>query len=111
MDMRRALRALPENARLAVVLRYYLDLPSSEIAVLLGCSENAAKVRVAAPSIWPPMASGARGTSTRRAKPIRKPRAKGIPGFPGPESRKVATRGWYKMNDCLLIDCGLRNAD
>ncbi len=46
MDMRRALRALPENARLAVVLRYYLDLPSSEIAVLLGCSENAAKVRV-----------------------------------------------------------------
>jgi DNA-directed RNA polymerase specialized sigma24 family protein len=32
--------------RLAVVLRYYLDLPASEIAVLLGCSENAAKVRV-----------------------------------------------------------------
>jgi RNA polymerase sigma-70 factor (ECF subfamily) len=46
MDMRRALRGLPEKARLAVVLRYYLDLPSSEIAELLGCSENAAKVRV-----------------------------------------------------------------
>jgi RNA polymerase sigma-70 factor (ECF subfamily) len=46
MDVRRALRALPEKARLAVVLRYYLDLPSSEIAALLGCSENAAKVRV-----------------------------------------------------------------
>jgi RNA polymerase sigma factor (sigma-70 family) len=46
MEMRGALRALPEKARLAVVLRYYLDLPSSEIAVLLGCSENAAKVRV-----------------------------------------------------------------
>ena len=46
MDMRRALRALPEKARLAVVLRYYLDLPSSEVAELLGCSENAAKVRV-----------------------------------------------------------------
>jgi RNA polymerase sigma-70 factor (ECF subfamily) len=46
MDMRRALRALPEKTRLAVVLRYYLDLPSSEIAELLGCSENAVKVRV-----------------------------------------------------------------
>jgi RNA polymerase sigma-70 factor (ECF subfamily) len=46
MDMRRALRGLPEKARLAVVLRYYLDLPSSEMAELLGCSENAAKVRV-----------------------------------------------------------------
>ena len=46
MDMRQALRGLPEKGRLAVILRYYLDLPSSEIAALLGCSENAAKVRV-----------------------------------------------------------------
>jgi RNA polymerase sigma-70 factor (ECF subfamily) len=46
MDVRRALRRLPEKARMAVVLRYYLDLPFSEVAGTLGCSENAAKVRV-----------------------------------------------------------------
>jgi RNA polymerase sigma factor (sigma-70 family) len=46
MDVRRALRCLPERARLAVILRFYLDLPFTEVAAVLGCSENAAKVRV-----------------------------------------------------------------
>ena len=46
MDVRRALRALPERRRMALVLRFYLDLPFGEVAELLGCSENAARVRV-----------------------------------------------------------------
>lgn len=46
LDIRRALRALPAKARLAVVLRFYLDLPYDEIATTLGCSVNAAKLRV-----------------------------------------------------------------
>ena len=46
MDVRRVLRALPERARLALALRYYLDLPYAEVAEVLGCSEHAARVRV-----------------------------------------------------------------
>lgn len=46
VDIRRALRALPAKARLAVVLRFYLDLPYDEVAATLGCSVNAAKLRV-----------------------------------------------------------------
>lgn len=46
IDVRRALSALPRKDRLAIVLRYYLDLPYAEIADLLGCSVNAARLRV-----------------------------------------------------------------
>lgn len=46
VDVRRALRALPRPQRLAVVLRFYLDLPYDDVASVLGCSVNAAKLRV-----------------------------------------------------------------
>lgn len=46
VDLRRALRALPHRARLSLVSRYYLDLPHDEVAVLLGCSVDAAKATV-----------------------------------------------------------------
>lgn len=46
VDVRRALRSLPRTQRLAVVLRFYLDLPYDDIASVLGCSVNAAKLRV-----------------------------------------------------------------
>jgi len=41
-----ALRALPAGAREAVVLRFYLDLPESEIARLLGCRPGTVKSRI-----------------------------------------------------------------
>lgn len=47
LAVRRALLALPVKKRLAVVLRYYLQLPYEEVARTLGCSVNAAKLRVA----------------------------------------------------------------
>jgi RNA polymerase sigma-70 factor (ECF subfamily) len=46
LDVRRALGRLPYRARLAVVARYYLDLPHEEVASLLGCSADAAKAAV-----------------------------------------------------------------
>jgi RNA polymerase sigma-70 factor (ECF subfamily) len=46
LDMRRALGRLPRRIRLAVVLRYYLDLPIEDIARVLDCSVEAAKSRV-----------------------------------------------------------------
>lgn len=46
LAVRRALLALPANKRLAVVLRYYLELPYDDVARTLGCSVNAAKLRV-----------------------------------------------------------------
>ena len=47
LAVRQALLALPHRKRLAVVLRCYLDLPFEQVASSLGCSENAAKLRVA----------------------------------------------------------------
>lgn len=41
-----ALRALSAGAREAVVLRFYLDLPESEIARLLGCRPGTVKSRI-----------------------------------------------------------------
>jgi len=41
-----ALRALPAGAREAVVLRFYLDLPESEIARLLDCRPGTVKSRI-----------------------------------------------------------------
>ena len=46
MDQRRAVSRLPVQMRLAIVLRYYLDLPFDEVGRVLNVSENAAKARV-----------------------------------------------------------------
>ncbi len=46
MDLRRALGKLPAQMKLAIVLRYYLDLPFDEVGRVLGVSEKAAKARV-----------------------------------------------------------------
>ena len=42
-DMARALASLPARERAAVVLRYYLDLPVSEVAEQLGCQPGTVK--------------------------------------------------------------------
>lgn len=44
-DLRLALYKLPHDQRLAVILRYYLDLPFKEVAQTLGISTKAAKSR------------------------------------------------------------------
>lgn len=41
IELRRALRALDEKKRLALVLRWYLDLPLEEIATITGSSVHA----------------------------------------------------------------------
>ena len=46
MDLRSALAKLPDEMRLAVVLRYYMDLPFDEVGRVLGVSGPAAKARV-----------------------------------------------------------------
>jgi len=46
MDLRRALGRLPAGMKLALVLRYYLDLPFEEVGHVLGVGEKAAKARV-----------------------------------------------------------------
>ncbi|TME90651.1 MAG: sigma-70 family RNA polymerase sigma factor, partial [Chloroflexi bacterium] len=45
-DLRRAMSTLDAQTRMVLVLRYYLDLPHSEVARILGVSEGAARVRV-----------------------------------------------------------------
>ncbi len=45
LDLRRALKRLPHGDRLALVLRYYLDMPFEEMASALGVSVQAAKSR------------------------------------------------------------------
>jgi RNA polymerase sigma-70 factor, ECF subfamily len=45
MDLRRALYRLPHDQRLAVILRFYLDLSYDEVAQTLGISNKAAKSR------------------------------------------------------------------
>ena len=45
-DLERALRTLAPDDRLALYLRYYMDLPLSEVAAVLGISETAAKSRI-----------------------------------------------------------------
>ena len=42
-ELRDVVRALPYRQRAAVVLRYYADLPESEIAEALGCRVSAVK--------------------------------------------------------------------
>lgn len=46
MDLRRAVHGLPTEMRLAIVLRYYLDLPFEEVGRVLDVSAPAAKARV-----------------------------------------------------------------
>jgi RNA polymerase sigma factor (sigma-70 family) len=45
-DLERALRTLVPDDRLALYLRYYMDLPLNEVAAVLGVSETAAKSRI-----------------------------------------------------------------
>jgi RNA polymerase sigma-70 factor (ECF subfamily) len=46
MDLRRAVARLPADMKLAIVLRYYLDLEFEDIGRVLGVSDKAAKARV-----------------------------------------------------------------
>lgn len=46
LDVISALRRVPARVRLALVLRFYLDLPFDEVASISGCSVDAAKSRV-----------------------------------------------------------------
>lgn len=46
LDLRRALGRLPADMRMAIVLRYYLDLPFDEVGRVLGVSDKAARARV-----------------------------------------------------------------
>jgi RNA polymerase sigma-70 factor (ECF subfamily) len=46
MDLRRAVSRLPHDMKLAIVLRFYLDLSFDEVARILGVSNVAARARV-----------------------------------------------------------------
>jgi RNA polymerase sigma-70 factor, ECF subfamily len=46
LDITTALRRLPHDIRLAVVLRYYLDLSFQEVGTTSGCTVEAARSRV-----------------------------------------------------------------
>ena len=46
IDMRRALLVLPPQERAAVILRYWLDLPEAEMAIVLGCRPGTVKSRL-----------------------------------------------------------------
>jgi RNA polymerase sigma-70 factor (ECF subfamily) len=43
LALRQAVAALPEQQRRALVLRYYADLPVTEVALLMECPENTVK--------------------------------------------------------------------
>ena len=45
-DLGRALDRLDRDSRVALFLRYYLDLPLAEVGQVLGISETAAKSRI-----------------------------------------------------------------
>jgi RNA polymerase sigma-70 factor (ECF subfamily) len=45
-DLQRALKRLEPDERLALFLRYYMDLALTEVAAVLGLSETAAKSRI-----------------------------------------------------------------
>ena len=46
LDLRQALSRLPADMKLALVLRYYLDLPFEEVGRVLKVSDKAARARV-----------------------------------------------------------------
>jgi RNA polymerase sigma-70 factor (ECF subfamily) len=62
MDIEQAMSRLPADQRLALVLRYFLDLPMDEVAAVLRVSVPAAKSRVrrALKSLEPALATGDR---------------------------------------------------
>ncbi|MEX1143888.1 MAG: sigma-70 family RNA polymerase sigma factor [Acidimicrobiia bacterium] len=43
LALRNAVAALPESQRRALVLRYYVDLPVADVALLMDCPENTVK--------------------------------------------------------------------
>ena len=45
-DLDGAIKRLPGSQRAAIVLHYYEDRPTAEIAVILGCSESTARVHL-----------------------------------------------------------------
>jgi RNA polymerase sigma-70 factor (ECF subfamily) len=47
LDLDRALRGLSSRQRLAVELFYYLGLPVSEVALVMGCAEGTVKSTLA----------------------------------------------------------------
>ncbi|MFN2595257.1 MAG: RNA polymerase sigma factor, partial [Actinomycetota bacterium] len=46
IDLMRAIAKLPAAQRAAVVLFYYEDQPTAEVAAILGCSEATARVHL-----------------------------------------------------------------
>ncbi|MCW2529374.1 MAG: polymerase, sigma-24 subunit, subfamily [Pseudonocardiales bacterium] len=48
LDLRAAVVALPPRQRVALELRYYLQLPLAEIAEVMGCAEGTVKSTLAA---------------------------------------------------------------
>lgn len=47
MDVWRAVQLLPRRQRITIVLRYYQDLPETEIATLMGCTGGTVKSQLA----------------------------------------------------------------
>ena len=45
-DLESAIRKLPGSQRAAIVLHYYEDRPTAEVAAILGCSESTARVHL-----------------------------------------------------------------
>ena len=45
-DLSGAIKRLPGSQRAAIVLHYYEDRPTAEIAIILGCSESTARVHL-----------------------------------------------------------------
>jgi RNA polymerase sigma-70 factor (ECF subfamily) len=46
LDLDGAIRRLPGSQRAAIVLHYYEDRPTAEVAAILGCSESTARVHL-----------------------------------------------------------------
>lgn len=46
LDVDGAIRRLPGSQRAAIVLHYYEDRPTAEVAAILGCSESTARVHL-----------------------------------------------------------------
>ena len=45
-DLRRALKRLPHDQRVAILLHFHLDMPLSEVAIALGISVGGVKTRI-----------------------------------------------------------------
>ena len=45
-DVDAAIRRLPGSQRAAIVLHYYEDRPTAEVAAILGCTESTARVHL-----------------------------------------------------------------